>query len=659
MDVTGSRDQESVEQPPRCSIVIPVHNRAALTRQCLNTLLATPPATVDWEIIVVDDASTDNTQALLARYDDRIRVVTHTTNTGFSGACNDGAALATGEYLVFLNNDTVPQPGWLDALVRYAETHPRAAVVGSKLLFPDGTIQHAGVVVCQDRNPRHVYAGFPGDHPAVNKSRRFQIVTGACMLIRKALFEEVNGFDTAFVNGYEDVDLCLRLGELGQEIHYCHESVLYHLESVSRDHRGEEERRNGLLMSSRWAKRVRPDDLQYYADDGLLGVNYHLLFPVDFKLSPLLGLVDGSERDQFADRLLSARAQQVNDLLKDNIRLNLRVQEAEFRASLGADGEQVDSRRVPPTQPVSIILPVFNAFDQLVAAVQSVIAQTDLQYHTLIVIDDASSDPRVRTYLASLSEASTLNLHVLYNETNSGFPRSVNRGIRQCSGDVLLLNSDTVVTPRWLEKLQCAAYSRTDIASVTPFSNNATICSIPRFLDNNAVPDGFTIESFADFVDQISLRTYPEIPTAVGFCMYMTRKALDALGEFDEERFGKGYGEENDWCMRALKQGYIHILDDATYIYHQGSASFLPGVKEEIASQRYNALSEVHPEYLPMIRRFCSTNPLRPLHDYIVAGMRLASGGSGPSQASSWRDVAPVRAAQLMSHGEQPTISPD
>src|SRR5262245_32739230 len=164
---------------PRCSIIVPVHDHAAVTRQCLNVLRARPPKTVTHEIIVVDDGSRDLTADLLASYGDEIRVVTHPTNLGFAAACNDGPAVASGELLVFLNNDTLALVGWLDALARYADSHPGAAVVGSKLIFPDNTIQHAGVVMCQDGYGRHIYAGFPAEHPAVNKSRRFQMITGA------------------------------------------------------------------------------------------------------------------------------------------------------------------------------------------------------------------------------------------------------------------------------------------------------------------------------------------------------------------------------------------------------------------------------------------------------------------------------------------------
>jgi GT2 family glycosyltransferase len=269
------------------SIVIPVHNRAPLTKQCLDAILAQPPG-VERELIVVDDASTDATADLLAAYGDEVRAIRRAENGGFAAACNDGAAAAGTDQIVFLNNDTIPRAGWLDALVRHLEEHPRAAVVGAKLLFPDGTVQHAGVVVGQDRHPRHLYAGFPGDHPAVNRSRRCQIVTAACALVRREAFEQAGGFDTAFRNSLEDADLCLRLGELGWEVRYCHESVLEHLESVSRGKRSEETERNRRLFHERWAGRVRPDDLDHYVEDGLLRIPYPESSPLRVEIAPVL-----------------------------------------------------------------------------------------------------------------------------------------------------------------------------------------------------------------------------------------------------------------------------------------------------------------------------------------------------------------------------------
>jgi len=360
---------------PRCSIIIPVYNLASVTRQCLNVLRARPPKTVDYEIIVVDDGSHDFTPELLASYGDEICVVTHPTNLGFATACNDGAAVASGEYLVFLNNDTIPRAGWLDALARSAESHPKAAVVGSKLIFPNNTIQHAGVAVCQDGYGRHIYAGFPAEHPAVNKSRRFQMVTGACMLVRREAFEEVGGFDTAFVNAYEDHDLCLRLGDRGSEVHYCHESVVYHLESVSREGRFEDFEAATRLFRSRWGGRVQPDDFRYYLEDGLLGARYWDFYPIQLFVSPLVAVVDGDERERQADKLLQVRARQVFDLLRENIRLDVRVREAELGAAGSRRGQAESERATAGHEQLQLIQPLTRQIDGLHAEIEALQAQ--------------------------------------------------------------------------------------------------------------------------------------------------------------------------------------------------------------------------------------------------------------------------------------------
>jgi GT2 family glycosyltransferase len=312
-----------------CSVVIPVYNQAALTRQCLEALVASPPVVAELEIVVVDDASSDSTSRVLAEYEGRVRVVRNERNLGFAGACNNGAANASGEWLAFLNNDTVPQPGWLDALLRYSSGHAGIGVVGAKLLFPNGRIQHAGVVFAKNKAPHHIYAGFRADHPAVDKSRAFQVVTAACALIRRELFEDAGAFDTAFVNGYEDVDLCLRLRRLGYEIHYCHESVVSHLESATRDYLADPA--NFRLFLERWSGDVYQDDFRYYIEDGLIDISYWEQFPALLSVSPLLAVLD--ERATATERLLAERSRQVYEALKENTRLRVELLEAEERAA--------------------------------------------------------------------------------------------------------------------------------------------------------------------------------------------------------------------------------------------------------------------------------------------------------------------------------------
>lgn len=310
------------------SIIIPVHNKAALTRQCLDSIFALPPAS-EFEVIVVDDASTDGTQALLESYGDRVRAVRLERNSGFATACNAGASAASGEMLVFLNNDTIAEQGWLDELIAYARDHPEAGAVGSRLLFPDRTVQHAGVVFSVSGDPLHVYAGFPGEHPAVMKSRRFQAVTAACMLIRAELFAELGGFDTEYHNDLEDVDLCLRLAASGHEVHYCHTSVLLHLESASRSFRFHDGK-SAKVYRQRWGSRVRGDELDYYLEDGLLDL---------LRYSPELVKVDGGRRQREAE-VLQIRSRQVLALLRETMRLTSHLQ-----GEAAANGSRRDQRR--------------------------------------------------------------------------------------------------------------------------------------------------------------------------------------------------------------------------------------------------------------------------------------------------------------------------
>jgi len=214
-----------------CSIIIPTWNKVELTRQCL-TALASHTKDMSFEVIIVDNGSTDGTPELLRTLGGDVQLILNNENLGFAKACNQGAVLARGKHLVFLNNDTIPQAGWLNALVMEAESDASVGIVGSKLLYPDGTVQHAGVVRdVEHRLPYHIYKSFAGEHPAVNQRREFQIVTAACFLISRSLFQEVGGFDEGYVNGFEDADLCLKVRERGYLVIYQPRSAVIHLKS--------------------------------------------------------------------------------------------------------------------------------------------------------------------------------------------------------------------------------------------------------------------------------------------------------------------------------------------------------------------------------------------------------------------------------------------
>lgn len=213
---------------PRVSIVIPTFNNLELTQGCLAALRETAPGA---EVIVVDNCSTDGTREFLRSRPDLVTVL-NDENRGFAKACNQGAELATGELVCFLNNDTIPHRGWLDALAE-PFVDPSVGVAGAKLLYSDGRIQHAGIRVSErdgELCPFHVHLLRPADAPQVNRPCELQMVTGACLLARR----ELARFDEAYLNGHEDLDLCMAVRERGFKVVYAPESVVTHLESQTK-----------------------------------------------------------------------------------------------------------------------------------------------------------------------------------------------------------------------------------------------------------------------------------------------------------------------------------------------------------------------------------------------------------------------------------------
>lgn len=221
-----------------CSIIIPVHNNAHHTQRCLSRLRAVLPDNFSGEIIVVDDASTDDTPNILSRWteiDTRIRVLRRAVSMGFVHSCNWGAAAATAEVLVFLNNDTLPERGWLPPLLRVLHDHPRAGAVGGKLLYPDRTLQEAGGLIFSDgsgwnfgRHDEEI------DFPLYNYLREVDYCSGALLATRRALFTEAGGFDVRYAPAYyEDVDYCFQLRTMGYAVYYQPESVVVHFEGAS------------------------------------------------------------------------------------------------------------------------------------------------------------------------------------------------------------------------------------------------------------------------------------------------------------------------------------------------------------------------------------------------------------------------------------------
>jgi GT2 family glycosyltransferase/2-polyprenyl-3-methyl-5-hydroxy-6-metoxy-1,4-benzoquinol methylase/glycosyltransferase involved in cell wall biosynthesis len=281
-----------------------------------------------------------------------------------------------------------------------------------------------------------------------------------------------------------------------------------------------------------------------------------------------------------------------------------------------------------PTQyPVDIIVPVYRGLEDTRCCIESVLAYAP-QYRAafrLIAINDASPEPEVTAWLRDKA-AQDPRLLLLENAENLGFVGTVNRGMALSdTHDVILLNSDAEVANDWLDRMVRCAWSDARVASVTPFSNNATICSYPHFCQDNALPEGFDTARLDKLFAQTNPGQAVDVPTGVGFCMYIRRDALAEVGLFDVESFGKGYGEENDFCQRAAKAGWrnLHLLD--TFVRHAGGVSFQAG-KSPREQAAMETLRRLHPDYEREVHAFIGADPARSARQMVDLARQRESG---------------------------------
>ncbi len=215
------------------SVVIPLYNKVEYTQQCLESLEQNTPSG-KYEVVLVDNASTDGTGEFLNCLEGDVIIVRNEKNEGFVRACNMGARASSGKYVLFLNNDTVVMPGWLDALLAVMEKDPQVGGVGAKLVYPDGRLQEAGGIIFNDASGWN-FGKF--DDPAKDSYNRLVEVdycSGACLLVRRDLFEQLDGFDVRYVPAYyEDVDLCFGIRKLGYKVMFCPDSVIVHFEGIT------------------------------------------------------------------------------------------------------------------------------------------------------------------------------------------------------------------------------------------------------------------------------------------------------------------------------------------------------------------------------------------------------------------------------------------
>ena len=260
---------------------------------------------------------------------------------------------------------------------------------------------------------------------------------------------------------------------------------------------------------------------------------------------------------------------------------------------------------------VDVIIPVYRGLEETRRCINSVLNSAVTTPFRLIVINDASPEIKITEYLRSL--ISFHQVVIVENDENLGFTATVNRGMNLSDkNDVLLLNSDTEVANDWLDKIKEHAYSDSRIGTVTPFSNNATICNYPTLDGMKELPDGESVQSLDAAFTTANKGQNIEIPTAVGFCMYIRRDCLNEVGLFDVETFGKGYGEENDFCLRATEKRWKHLLAADTFVFHEGEVSFQAGSNPRKA-RATNIMRQRYPEYETDVAIHIAKNEAYPL----------------------------------------------
>lgn len=269
-------------------------------------------------------------------------------------------------------------------------------------------------------------------------------------------------------------------------------------------------------------------------------------------------------------------------------------------------------------EPVVIMVSIYRGAQYLPAFFQSLLTHTRSPHH-LLLIDNGNTDGAISAYLRALAAA---HGHVMLMRipVNNGYVSAMCEGIKYAPpGHLVTLNTDIVLPDYWLERLMWPIFCNPDIASTTPFTNAGTVCSFPKIGEDNPLYLGLDV----DRIDRAFRRVLPEdanipIPSGIGFCMGMNRNAVEKVGWFDEAAFGRGYGEENDWCLRAEAFGYrnVHVAD--LFVYHKHGGIYLSEEKETLMANSLGVINERFPAYHNRVMDFLALDPLTPVRSLVA-----------------------------------------
>ena len=512
---------------PKCSIIIPVYNKLNLTCSCIESLYKNTDSAI-FEIILVDNASNDGTENYIQKHYPYIKIIRNKVNNGFARACNQAEKICCGEYILFLNNDTKVENGWIEPLIAVLENDQRVGAVGSKLLFPDKRIQHAGVVIINDQKmpdplvARHIYYQQDCNYPMANVMSTYQALTAACMLVRRSAFKTAGGFDEKYWNGYEDIDLCFKLQKNGSLLIYQPESVVIHYESQSGSERFKRTQYNIERLHKKWIGKINPD-LIITPSGKTIETGSGFIRPYKIKKS-------------------------VGPIFIDSTALNEKI--------------------------ISIIILTYNQIEYTKKCFESIFKYTSVPFE-LVIVDNGSTDGTVE-YLESeiLNKFNDVRIKIIKNKENKGFAGGNNQGIAASSGEyILLLNNDVVVTPGWLERMIFCCEKRTEIGIVGPRSNYVSGPQLVESVDYN-LDSLLGLKRFSKKFATINANKSTQLLRVVGFCMLIKRSVIDRIGGMDD-RYGIGNFEDDDFSIRAAIAGFESWMVEDCFVHHFGSKTFM------------------------------------------------------------------------------------
>ncbi len=266
---------------------------------------------------------------------------------------------------------------------------------------------------------------------------------------------------------------------------------------------------------------------------------------------------------------------------------------------------------------IDIIIPVYNGYEFLTPLFDSIERNTTSAYR-LIVVNDCSPDERVKPLLLERLKKHPVAIFIDH-EVNLGFVKSVNEAYTHTSDHFLILNTDTEVPEFWLERLMFPILNMQKIATTTPFTNSGQIASFPNFIADNDIFEGMGVDTLDKVFRKVNPDSfYTQVPTGVGFCMGVNYDLIQEIGFFVEEEFGRGYGEENDWCQRAIGHGYKNLMVPNLFVYHKHGGSFSAEDKKQLMKENAIKLLHKHPNYDKDVEAYVRQDPHKTLRDILV-----------------------------------------